>query len=74
MANITLSIDDDLLKKSRKYASKNNTSLNSMIRQLLKNAVESGSREWLDECFQLMDEANGNSKGKKWKRSELYER
>lgn len=74
MANITMSIDDELLKKSRKYAARHNTSLNALIRQLLKKEVGFGSKEWLNECLSLMDQIDVNSEGKKWKRSDLYER
>lgn len=74
MGNVTISINDDLLKKSRKYATKRNTSLNALIRRLLRMTVESDSDQWLDECFSLMDQANANSGGKKWKRSDLYDR
>jgi len=74
MANVTMSIDDDLLKKSRKYAAKHNTSLNALMRRLLKKTVESGSYDWLEECFLLMDQSRGDSGGKKWKRSDLYDR
>ena len=74
MDNVTLSIDDDLLKKSRDYAVKHDISLNSLIRTLLKKTVESGSGLWLDECFTLMDQLRADSGGQKWRRSELYER
>jgi len=74
MANVTMSIDDDLLKKSRQYASRRNTSLNALIRQLLKKTVDSDSQEWLNECISLMDQVDSNSKGKKWTRSDLHER
>jgi len=74
MANVTISIDDDLLKKGRKYASKHNTSLNALIRRLLRMTVESESDHWLEECFSLMDQANVSSGGKKWDRGDLYER
>ena len=74
MANVTLSIDDDLLKKGRQYASKHNTSLNALIRRLLKMTVESDTDQWLEECFSLMDQTGANSNGNMWKRSDLYER
>jgi len=74
MANVTLSIDDDLLKKGRTYAAKHNTSLNALIRRLLKITVDSDSNQWLAECFSLMDQTKANSDGKKWLRSDLYER
>lgn len=73
MANVTISIDDDLLKRSRHFARIHNTSLNSLIRRLLKNQVESNSSDWLNECFILMDQMNISSEGKKWYREELYD-
>lgn len=73
MANVTIPIDDDLLNKIRKYASKHNTSLNALIRRLLRMAVESESEHWLEEWFSLMDQENISSVGKKWNRSDLYD-
>jgi len=73
MSNITISIKDELLKESRRYTKKHNTSLNALIRKLLSKTVISSSNDWFDECFDLMNKANGNSKGKKWKREELYD-
>ena len=74
MANVTLSVDDDLLKESREYAEKHNTSLNNLIRQLLKQTVHKENRTvLLEECFALAAKANGRSGGKKWKRDELYD-
>jgi hypothetical protein len=73
MPNITISLDEDLLKSGRKYAERHRTSLNALIRKTLKQTVQSESADWLDECFDLMDKAKGNSKGNKWKRGELYD-
>jgi len=73
MANITISIDEALLKAGRKYAEKHQTSINGLIRKLLEETVESQSKDWLQECFDLMDRAKGNSRGKRWKREELYD-
>jgi len=73
MPNVTISIEETLLKKGREYARKHRTSLNALIRKLLKDSVDT-SNEWLTESFKLMDKANGNSQGKRWKREELYER
>jgi hypothetical protein len=39
---------------------------------LLEQTVQPHSGEWLDECFNLMDRAHVNSKGKRWKREDLY--
>ena len=49
MPNITISLDEKLLKSGRRYAEKH------------------------QECFNLMDRANVNSKGRGWKREELYD-
>ena len=39
MSNITLALDDDLIKQGRKYARQNGTTLNALIRELLANTV-----------------------------------
>lgn len=74
MPNVTISIDDKLLKKGRKYAEKRGTSLNALIRDLLKKKVDQNSEDWLQELFEFADKKSGNSRGKKWKREDLYER
>jgi hypothetical protein len=73
MANITLSLDDDLIKAGREYAKKNQgSSLTNLIRKILKDTVSPSSEQWIEECFTLMDKAGGGSKGKKWSREDLY--
>ena len=39
MKNVTLSLPDDLLRRSREYAQQHGTSLNELIRNLLKRQV-----------------------------------
>jgi plasmid stability protein len=73
MPNMTISLDEDLLKAGRSYAKKHNTSMNALIRKLLEQTVTSKSRDWLDECFRLMDRAKVNSRGQRWKREDLYD-
>ena len=73
MKNITISIDEEVLEAGRKYAKTHNTSLNALIRRLLKQTVVKQSSGWLDECFELMDKQKTDSKGKRWKREELYD-
>lgn len=74
MPNVTLSFDEEFLRKARQYARKHNLSLNALIRKLLKETVEPEETDWLEQCFSLMDQAMGNSQGQKWKREELHER
>ena len=73
MPNITISLDKDLLKSGRRYAEKHQTSINALIRKLLEQTVKSDSDNWLEECFNLMDRTNANSKGQTWSREELYD-
>jgi lysophospholipase L1-like esterase len=73
MPNITLSIDDDLLDAGRKYAKEHNTSLNALVRDLLAKAVTRSSSSRLEEGFKLADKFHFSSKGKKWKREDLYD-
>ena len=72
MPNITISLDEELLKSGRRYAEAHQTSMNALIRKLLEQTVRLQSEDWFEECFSLMDRANGNSEGRKWNREELY--
>jgi hypothetical protein len=75
MANLTLSIDDQLLNKSREYAKSHHTSLNNLIRNLLTQTIgaENRMQSRIAECLAMAESANGHSQGKKWKREDLYE-
>ena len=73
MPNITLAIEKKLIDESREYARKNNSSLNALIRRLLQQQVQNQSRDWLKEMFELMDKAEGNSQGRKWRRRDIYD-
>ncbi len=71
--NITISLQDDVLKAGREYARKHNLSLNAFIRELLARVVfRKSTTLWLEECFRLMNKAKASSKGKRWKRDDLY--
>ncbi len=72
MANITLSLDDGLIKAGREYARKNHgTSLTNLIRKLLQDTVTPSSEQWVHECFALMDRARGRSGSKSLSREDL---
>lgn len=72
MKNITIALDEKVIEAGRAYAQKHNTSLNGLIRSLLDQAVMPASMHWLDECFELMDQTQADSRGERWKRDELY--
>ena len=74
MKNVTISMDDELLRRSREYAARQGTTLNSLIRGLLDQRVAEESVDWIDELFDLADESAGDSKGWQFNRDELYER
>lgn len=76
MANITLKIDDELLDKARKLAEKKNTSLNAVVREMIRDFVRSdtetqdvinGLNDFYQRCSARMD-------SKSWTRDELHER
>lgn len=72
MPNVTISLDEETLRHGRLYARKNHTSLNDVIRRLLSDATRRSDGSWLEDCFLLADRTGADSKGKKWKRGDLY--
>ncbi len=73
MKNITLSLEENMIKLGREYAKKRHTTLNNLIRKLLAKTIYKKSETWLEDCLSKMDSANGNSNGWKWKREEIYD-
>ena len=73
MPNITISLEEDLLKLGRRYAEKHQTSLNALIRKLLEETIRPQSKDWIEECFSLMDRAKADSRGREWRREDLYD-
>jgi hypothetical protein len=74
MKNITVAIDDETLEAGRSYASRHQTTLNSLVRELLVRTVLADRRALANEMFRLMDAHPGNSEGKRWTREQLYVR
>lgn len=72
MRNITLSIDEDVLKAGREYARIHNMSFNVLVRRLIEQTVVPKKGQWLDDTFSLMDKLNVTSGNQKWTREELY--
>lgn len=58
MANLTLSIDDDLLKQSRLYAVRHDTSVNSLVRDYLETLVSQAKDAEQAERIKLVEEMN----------------
>jgi len=72
MKNITLSIEDDLLKMGREYAKIHNVSFNVLVRKLLEQTVKNNSSAWVDDTFDYIDKNITSSQGITWKREDLY--
>lgn len=73
MQNITLSVDEKLVEEGRRYAKVHHTSLNALLRDILARTVREDRTTWSAECILKMDVANGRSRGRKWKREDLYD-
>ena len=74
MKNVTLSIPDELLSKSREYAKKHGTSLNQFIRTMLKQYVKNQEKSTIQKLLDKCDEVSVISKPIKWTRDEIYDR
>ena len=77
MANVTLSIKDELLKTARIIAPERNTTLNELVRQYLES-LAAGERAHRSSALAELREAWGKSKAvvgeRSWSRDELHER
>ena len=74
MKNITLAIDEKTLEAGRIYASRHQTTLNALVRELLVKAVVADRQAAVGEMFRLMDAHPGHSHDRRWTRDELYAR
>jgi hypothetical protein len=71
--NLTLSVEDRLVERAREVARQQGTSLNALIRDYLEGlAGQLGGDEILGE-FEAMWAEPGNSRGKPFRRDELYD-
>jgi len=79
MANLTLRIEDRLLKEARKVAAARETTVNRMIRDFLaRETDETGrereSRRALGELFEALDECDARSPVPPLERESLHDR
>jgi len=74
MKNITLALDEKTIDAGRDYAQRHNTTLNTLVRDLLEKTVLADRMAAVQEMFRLMDAYPGNSRNRRWSREELYVR
>lgn len=72
LKNITLSADEQLIKKAREIAQREHTTLNDFFRRWLKQIVVSDNAKF--NYYEFMDSLEHVNSGKKFTRDELNER
>ncbi len=76
MKNITLAIDEKLLKEVRKYAAEHDTSVNAIVREKLAEVVAPKKRmaDALKRMKKIAKEGGMEVGPITWKREDIYER
>lgn len=75
--NLTLSINEKLLKEARKAAVEMDTTVNALVREYLQGLVQKKKAEqerFFEEWQRLMDEHPIDTGAVSWDRNELHER
>lgn len=75
MANLTLSLDDEILQKAREAALREHTSVNALVRDYLTRYVDAKSRRL--EAINAIDQLARRNKSRSteaWSRDELHRR
>lgn len=76
MANLTITVDDRLLKLARMKALEQGTSVNALLREYLQayaGAAEAQARA-LDDLLELSTKAGSRRGAASWTRDELHDR
>lgn len=76
MANLTLAIPDETLRRARQKALEQGTSVNALLREHLESfaGTRSAQEEALDRIRKRADHVRAGSGGRRWTRDELHER
>ena len=75
MTNVTLSIEEEDLKRARVIALQEGSSLNAVIREFVKGYIGNNShyQEITQRILQQANDSRFNSDGRNWTREELYD-
>ena|SRR5438270_2649625 len=75
LVNLTLSVDDEIVRKARRRAEALGKSVNQLIREYLEQLAGEVDRKALaEEPRELTRNAQGNSRGWKFNREEIHQR
>ncbi len=73
--NLTLAVDDELLRDAREAAQAMGKSLNQVVREYLEHLTGRDQPQAdIDELQRLSEEGRGRSRGWRFDRDELHER
>jgi hypothetical protein len=74
--NITLSADEELIRKAREYAKRHNSSLNNLVRSYLEQITNEMNREEAAQEFEALctENAGESDPGYRFNRAEEYKR
>jgi plasmid stability protein len=76
MANLTITIDDEVLRRARVRATQQDTSVNSILREYLE-AYAAAGQTWetaADAILTLSKQSRSGRGEARWTRDELHER
>ena len=76
MANLTITVDDEVLQEARIRALKQGTSVNALLRDYLISYAGSSARESISRFLEIARKSKASSgpQGRTWRREDLYER
>ncbi len=76
MGNLTITVDEESLKKARMRALQEGTSVNALLREFLDSyaGVRRGQREAVGKIVALSRKSKSRRGGRTWTRNDLYER
>ncbi len=76
MANLTLAVDDQLLRRARLRALEQGTSVNALLRDYLETfaGAKKARQLAISELLDMSSQAESRRGGRQWTRDELHER
>jgi plasmid stability protein len=76
MANLTITLDDELLRRARVRAAELGTSVNAVLREHLQTwtAAREERQRAADKILEAAKRSRASSGGRRWTRDELHER
>lgn len=76
MSNLTVAIDDEVLKRARLRATELGTSVNAMVREFLESFSGAGAdrQRATQELLEMSEAATSERGGRRWTREELHDR